>query len=78
LLGIDHAGLQSIYNAGDHTAFNLTLHTGSTYPLETLAPFAAAIGLLALLAMALLRNHHGPSQAHPRTSVDVRHPALSR
>ena len=28
LLGIDHAGLQSIYKAGDHTAFNLKLHLG--------------------------------------------------
>ena len=46
LLGIDHAGLASIYNAGDHTAFNLALHSGRTYPLRTLAPIAAAAGLL--------------------------------
>ena len=49
VLGIDHAGLASIYKAGDHTAFNLTLHSGARYPLKTLAPTAAAVGLLALL-----------------------------
>ncbi len=42
VLGIDHAGLASIYGAGDHTAFNLPLHSGSSYPLETLAPIAVA------------------------------------
>jgi hypothetical protein len=56
LLGIDHAGLQSIYDAGDHTAFNLKLHSGSTYPLKTLAAFAAVAALLALCAMRLARN----------------------
>jgi len=56
LLGIDHAGLQSIYNAGDHTAFNLKLHSGSSYPLKTLAPLAALAALLALCAMRLTRN----------------------
>ncbi len=49
VLGIDHAGLQSIYKAGDHTAFNLVLHSGSRYPLKKLALIAAAAGLLALL-----------------------------
>jgi hypothetical protein len=49
VLGIDHAGLQSIYKAGDHTAFNLTLHSGSRYPLKTLALVAAVAGLLALV-----------------------------
>jgi hypothetical protein len=70
LLGIDHAGLESIYKAGDHTAFNLKLHSGSTYPLKTLAPVAAAVGLLALGAMRLLRN--APEQRLPgaaRSSV---------
>jgi hypothetical protein len=63
LLGIDHAGLRSIYDAGDHTAFNLKLHSGSRYPLRTLAPAAAAAGLLALGAMRLLRNEPAaPSQ----------------
>jgi hypothetical protein len=56
VLGIDHAGLRSIYDAGDHTAFNLKLHSGSTYPLKTLALVAAAAGLLSLGAMRLLRN----------------------
>jgi hypothetical protein len=56
LLGIDHAGLASIYKAGDHTAFNLTLHSGARYPLKALAPVAAAAGLLALCAMRLARN----------------------
>jgi hypothetical protein len=56
VLGIDHAGLQSIYDAGDHTAFNLTLHSGTRYPLRTLAPIAAVAGLLALAAMRLLRD----------------------
>ena len=49
VLGIDHAGLQSIYKAGDHTAFNLTLHSGARYPLKKLAVIAAVAGLLALL-----------------------------
>jgi hypothetical protein len=56
LLGIDHAGLASIYKAGDHTAFNLKLHSGARYPLKTLAPTAAGVGLLALGAMRLARN----------------------
>ncbi len=63
MLGIDHAGLQSIYDAGDHTAFNLKLHSGSTYPLKTLAPLAAAAGLLGLCAMRLLRNERGGRRA---------------
>jgi hypothetical protein len=48
VLGIDHAGLRSIYGAGDHTAFNLVLHSGASYPLKTLALVAAVAGLLAL------------------------------
>jgi hypothetical protein len=56
VLGIDHAGLASIYKAGDHTAFNLTLHSGSRYPLKKLALIAALAGLLALVAARLLRN----------------------
>jgi hypothetical protein len=70
LLGIDHQGLQEIYNAGDHTAFNLTLHSGARYPLKTLALVAAVAGLLALAAMRLARNErqrppdpHGPGAA---------------
>jgi len=56
VLGIDHQGLLSIVNAGDHTALNLHLHDGSRYPLKTLAPLAAAVGLLALCTMRLTRN----------------------
>jgi hypothetical protein len=76
LLGIDHAGLQSIYNAGDHTAFNLELHSGSAYPLKTLAPAAAAAGLLALGLMRLLRNERKRPR-HRRDAVPQREPALS-
>jgi hypothetical protein len=56
VLGIDHAGLASIYKAGDHTAFNLKLHSGSRYPLKTLALVAAFAAVLALAAMRLTRN----------------------
>ncbi len=49
LLGIDHRGLLSIVHAGDNTALNLTLHDGTRYPLRTLAPLAAGVGLLGLL-----------------------------
>ncbi|HEY1457683.1 MAG TPA: hypothetical protein VGF15_04120 [Solirubrobacteraceae bacterium] len=60
LLGIDHTGLRSIYDAGDHTAFDLKLHSGSTYPLKTLAPLAAGAGLLALAIARLWPGHdHG-------------------
>jgi hypothetical protein len=57
VLGIDHAGLRSIYDAGDRTALSTVAHpTFSTYPLKALAPIAALCGLVALLAMRLLRN----------------------
>ena len=60
LLGIDHAGLQSIYKAGDHTALSTALHPGfRSYPLRALAPAAAVCGLLALCAMRLFRNAPG-------------------
>jgi hypothetical protein len=79
LLGIDHAGLQSIYNAGDHTAFNLPLHSGARYPLKTLAPLAAAVGLLALCAMAILRHQPRPPHERPHAGSSVGSaPALSR
>jgi hypothetical protein len=64
VLGIDHAGLESIVKAGDHTALNLTLHDGSRYPLKTLAPVAALAGLLAMCAMRAFRNE-------PRSQVRV-------
>ncbi|HEY5260964.1 MAG TPA: hypothetical protein VIJ33_02530 [Solirubrobacteraceae bacterium] len=46
LLGIDHQGLLDIVKAGDPTA----LHKGfGNYPLRTLAPFAAVVGLFGLI-----------------------------
>jgi hypothetical protein len=46
LLGIDHQGLLDIVKAGDNTA----LHKGfGDYPLRTLAPLAAIVGLLGLI-----------------------------
>jgi hypothetical protein len=51
LLGIDHRGLLSIVGAGDNTA----LHKGfGDYPLRTLAPIAAVVGLFGLLCARLL------------------------
>jgi hypothetical protein len=53
LLGIDHRGLLSIVGAGDNTA----LHKGfGDYPLRTLAPLAAVVGLLGLLVSAYLSS----------------------
>jgi hypothetical protein len=75
LLGIDHQGLLSIVKAGDHTALNLTLHEGTRYPLRTLAPLAAAAGLLALLTMRLLRNDAGPPEARAAAGAAARSPA---
>jgi hypothetical protein len=53
LLGIDHQGLLDIVKAGDNTALNLKLHNGSRYPLQALAPIAAVVGLIGLLAAHL-------------------------
>lgn len=61
LLGIDHRGLISIVHAGDDTALNLALHDGSRYPLRTLAPLAAGVGLLALLLAKLLADRRPPA-----------------
>ncbi len=66
LLGIDHRGLVSIVHAGDDTALNLALHNGSRYPLRTLAPLAAGVGLLGLLLAKLLGDRRGSSIAPPR------------
>jgi hypothetical protein len=77
LLGIDHAGLQSIYKAGDHTALNLKLHSGSRYPLKTLVPVAVVAGLLALIAARLFRNETGPSRAVPAAGATGPPVALS-
>jgi hypothetical protein len=62
VLGIDHRGLLSIVGAGDNTA----LHKGfGDYPLRTLAPLAAVIGLLALLAARLFAG----GTARPRPAA---------
>jgi hypothetical protein len=78
ILGIDHAGLTSIYDAGDHTAYNLPLHSGATYPLKTLAPVAAGVALLALIALRLLRNEPPPRRERRGAAAGPsREPALS-
>jgi hypothetical protein len=75
LLHIDHWGLESIYKAGDHTALSTAAHPSfSSYPLKTLAPFAAAVGLLALLAMRLLRNEPGEAPRAQRRGAHAEHP----
>jgi hypothetical protein len=79
VLGIDHAGLQSIYGAGDHTAFNLVLHSGARYPLKTLALVAAVAGLLAL-AVAWVCSEWGrysPGSAAPTESSRPAPPAAA-
>ena len=66
VLGIDHAGLESIVKAGDNTALSTIDHpTFSSYPLKVLAPIAAVFGLLALGAMRLLRNEPEPPRRAP-------------
>lgn len=51
LLGIDHQGLLDIVKAGDNTA----LHKGfGDYPLRTLAPLAAIVGLFALICARIV------------------------
>jgi len=62
-LGIDHRGLLSIVGAGDHTALNLTLHDGSTYPLTKLVLIAGAAGLVALALARLLRNERSSADS---------------
>jgi hypothetical protein len=78
-LGIDHRGLLSIVGAGDKTALNLTLHSGSRYPLTTLVLIASGAGLLALAAAwALARARRRPPIAGPRTpSTDAPRAAVS-
>lgn len=67
VFGIDHAGLSSIVKAGDHTALSTAAHPSfSSYPLKALAPTAAAVGLLALLTMRLLRKAPEAPRARPR------------
>jgi hypothetical protein len=60
LLGIDHRGLLSIVGAGDDTA----LHKGfGDYPLHTLAPLAAIVGLIGLLSAYWLSRRISPREA---------------
>jgi hypothetical protein len=69
LLGIDHRGLLSIVGAGDNTA----LHKGfGDYPLRTLAPLAAGVGLLALLLAKLLADRPGASGYSSSSSTSRR------
>jgi hypothetical protein len=79
VLGIDHAGLQSIYKAGDHTAFNLTLHSGSRYPLKTLALVAAVAGLLALVVAWVCSEwgRYAPSSSAPAASSPTAAPTAA-
>ncbi len=72
LLGIDHRGLESILGAGDHTALSHKLHSFTTYPLKTLAPIAAGMGLLALGAVGLARNDSAPPPARGGTGLTPR------
>jgi hypothetical protein len=70
VLGIDHAGLESIVKAGDHTALSTVDHpTFSSYPLKVLAPIAAVMGLLGLCTMRLVRNE--TESVPDRTDVAV-------
>jgi hypothetical protein len=78
LLGLDHAGLQSIYNAGDHTVFSHAAHPNfSDHPLTKLAPIGAAAGLLALAAMWLARRERAVDRgARDDGAVAATEPAL--
>ena len=72
LLGLDHAGLQSIVKAGDNTA----LHTGfGDYPLDKIVPICAAAGLLGLGAFGLARRQprrpRRAGSAPPRRAAPV-------
>ena len=77
LLGIDHAGLESIFKAGDHTALN-TAQPGraySAYPLDKIVPIGAVAGLLALGAFGLMRNQ--PRRPRRARGAPGRRPAPS-
>ncbi len=67
LLGIDHQGLLDIVKAGDSTALNLTLHNGSRYPLQALAPIATVVGASALLLSAYWSSRGTLLRAGART-----------
>lgn len=70
-LGIDHQGLLSIVGAGDHTALNLKLHDGTTYPLTKLVLIAGVAGLLALAAARLFRNTRGEPGPEPSAADEA-------
>jgi hypothetical protein len=73
LLGIDHQGLLDIVKAGDNTA----LHKGfGNYPLRTLAPFAAAVGLFGLLCARVVAGGT-PRRRRPVASRPARTSAYS-
>jgi len=77
MLGIDHRGLRSIFEAGDSNAFNLPLHNGARYPLTDLVIYSALAGLGALAAMwALRRERAGPAVRRP-DSARTPEPAVS-
>jgi len=79
LLGIDHAGLVSIYNAGDHTALSAADHPGfRSYPLRVLAPVAAGAGLVALVAMRLARGQRRRISSGPPSPCISRRAAGDR
>ena len=61
-LGIDHQGLLSIVKAGDPTALNLPLHSGTRYPLTRLTLYCGIAGVVALAAMWLARRERGDGE----------------
>jgi hypothetical protein len=61
-LGIDHQGLLSIVKAGDPTALNLPLHSGTRYPLTRLTLYCGIAGAVALAAMWLARRERGDGE----------------
>jgi hypothetical protein len=64
LLGIDHQGLLDIVKAGDNTA----LHKGfGDYPLRTLAPLAAIVGLFGLICARIVAG--GPVKRRPARAL---------
>jgi hypothetical protein len=60
LLGIDHRGLLSIVGAGDPTALRKGF---GDYPLRTLAPLAAVVGLVGLLISAYWSSYGNSPRA---------------
>ncbi len=69
VLGIDHQGLLSIVGAGDHTALSTAAHPDfSNYPLKTLAPLAAVVGLIALGACSISQTLTTATPARPSKS----------